>query len=65
VKKPPHWLVLVVVLVLDLDDTWVWNGTNWFNRSPVTRPSPRAIRQGMAYDNQRQEVILFTTREWP
>src|SRR5205814_392446 len=54
---------LVVFVGVDsgnrVDDTWVWNGTNWFNRSPVPSPSPRAIRQGMAYDKQRQEVILF------
>lgn len=39
-----------------LNETWVWDGSNWTQRSPATSPSPR---QGvkMAWDGSR--IILF------
>jgi galactose oxidase-like protein len=41
-----------------LNDTWVWDGSNWTQKSPQTSPS---IRSGhaMVYDSQHQQVVLF------
>lgn len=40
-----------------LDDTWVWDGTNWTQRTPAARP---AARNGHAitYRSDRQRVVL-------
>ena len=42
----------------DLQDTWIWDGTNWHENTSMPHPSPR---QGasMAYDRVEQKVILF------
>jgi hypothetical protein len=41
-----------------LDDTWMWDGTNWTQQSPNTSP---ALRTGpaMAYDTAHAEAVLF------
>ncbi|MEQ1866739.1 MAG: kelch repeat-containing protein, partial [Micropepsaceae bacterium] len=39
-------------------DTWVWNGTNWIARTPMTSP-PARREHAMAYDSRRGEVVLF------
>ncbi len=39
-------------------DTWEWDGTNWTQKFPATSPSPR-LTAGMAYDEARQQVVLF------
>jgi galactose oxidase-like protein len=39
-------------------DTWEWDGTNWAQKFPATSPSPR-LHAGMAYDEARQQVVLF------
>lgn len=44
--------------VVTLNDTWVWDGTNWAQRFPATAPPP-AWLHGMVYDQARAEVILF------
>ncbi len=42
-----------------LNDTWVWNGTNWANVTPSSgNPSARS-NQTMAYDDAQGEVVLF------
>jgi hypothetical protein len=43
-----------------LNDTWVWNGTAWTQRSSTTAtiPAPR-IAHGMTYDALRGEVVMF------
>jgi len=52
-----------------LNDTWVWNGESWAQKSPANSPSPRADFT-LAYDAAREQVVLFggtssaaTTRE--
>ncbi len=42
----------------DLNDTWIWDGTNWIQKSPANHP-PALHVSGMAYDSIRQEVVLF------
>ena len=39
-------------------DTWVWNGSDWTDVTPVTSPSPR-FGHGMAYDAYHKRVVLF------
>jgi uncharacterized protein (TIGR03437 family) len=41
-----------------LDDTWVWNGSNWTQESPKTSP-PANAEFGMAYDTADGQVVLF------
>lgn len=41
-----------------LDDTWVWDGAGWSQKTLVTSPAARS-RFAMAYDAARQEVVLF------
>ncbi|MGB8212102.1 MAG: hypothetical protein WCE68_00960 [Anaerolineales bacterium] len=41
-----------------LDDTWVWDGTRWVEQHPDHHP-PAREDFGMAYDENRQQVILF------
>ncbi|GEM_PF-1061375 len=43
----PHW-----------DDTWAWNGTNWVELNPSTKP-PARRGQGMLFDSVRQRIVLF------
>ena len=40
------------------DDTWVWDGTNWTQKSPANSPPPRGYL-AMAYDAARAQVVLF------
>ncbi|RJQ13430.1 hypothetical protein C4553_03545 [Candidatus Parcubacteria bacterium] len=40
------------------DDTWAWNGTDWFQKSPTLSPSRRSHHQ-MVYDSARKQIILF------
>jgi uncharacterized protein (TIGR03437 family) len=41
-----------------LNDTWVWNGDDWVQRSPAVSP-PARVYHGMAYDGERHVVVLF------
>lgn len=43
---------------VDVDDTWVFDGSTWQQRSPAARPSARE-GHAMAYDAQRGRVVLF------
>src|ERR1035437_936125 len=40
------------------DDTWTWNGTNWFLKTPSTRPGPRGAHS-MFFDLARGKAVLF------
>ncbi len=40
-----------------LDDTWEWDGNDWTERFPTTRPPARS-RAKMAYDPVRQRVVM-------
>src|SRR6266498_3936267 len=44
--------------IFGLNDTWVWDGSDWSNWFPGNQPAPRFLH-GMAYDAFRQEVVLF------
>lgn len=44
-----------------LNDTWVWDGSNWTEKLPVTSPSERA-RHSMAYDSALNQTVLFGGR---
>lgn len=44
-----------------LDETWQWNGSNWLQRFPALRPSPR-YGAAMAYSPAQQWVLLFGGR---
>ncbi len=45
-------------MVNPLDETWVWNGTEWSRRHPAH--SPGALQgHAMAYDAQRGKMVLF------
>lgn len=41
-----------------LNDTWVWNGTDWIQRSPVHSPPIRA-NAAAAFDAVSKQVVLF------
>ena len=41
-----------------LGDTWIWDGTNWNQKSPQTSP-PARYGFGMAYDSTQSQVVLF------
>ena len=41
-----------------LNDTWVWDGSNWTQESPQTSPSVR-YSPAMAYDAAHGQVVLF------
>jgi uncharacterized protein (TIGR03437 family) len=41
-----------------LNDTWVWDGTNWTQESPKTSPAPRNSFT-MAFDAAHGQVLLF------
>jgi hypothetical protein len=38
--------------------TWIWDGTNWTQKSPANSPSPR-YDFGLAYDAVHQQTLLF------
>ena len=39
-------------------DTWVWDGSNWTQRFPLTSP-PARLGHAMSYDATRGETVLF------
>jgi len=41
-----------------LNDTWVWDGSSWTQKSPVHHPSAR-LAPAMAYDENNQQTVLF------
>ena len=41
-----------------LGDTWIWDGSNWWQTHPSTSPSPRQAF-AMAYDSTRKQIVLF------
>jgi len=41
-----------------LDDTWIWNGNDWIQKSPNNSP-PKRFRHAMTYDSARGVVVLF------
>ena len=41
-----------------LNDTWVWNGTDWDLKDPQDAP-PARFRHAMTYDANRQKIVLF------
>jgi hypothetical protein len=41
-----------------LNDTWEWDGVDWVQRTPATKPTPRDFH-GMAYDSARGVTVLF------
>jgi hypothetical protein len=41
-----------------LGDTWIWDGTDWAQRTPAHSP-PRRGRPGMAGDEAGGQVVLF------
>jgi uncharacterized protein (TIGR03437 family) len=43
---------------LTLDDTWVWDGSNWTQEFPQTSPPTRS-QHAMAYDSGHSQVALF------
>jgi uncharacterized protein (TIGR03437 family) len=42
----------------NLNDTWVWDGTNWTQESPQNSP-PIRNSPAMAYDSAHDQVVLF------
>ena len=40
------------------NDTWVWDGDNWTQKSPQTSP-PARHRHAMAYDSAHGQIVLF------
>lgn len=40
-----------------LEDTWTWNGSNWTQESPSSKP-PSRESSAMAYDPNRQVIVL-------
>src|SRR5262245_27019680 len=40
------------------DETWEWDGVNWTQRLPATRPAARA-NPGMAHDLFRNRTVIF------
>lgn len=41
-----------------LNDTWIWNGSTWTQRFPVT-PPPSRYHYAMGYDSTHGRVVLF------
>lgn len=41
-----------------LDDMWMWDGVDWQELTPATRPPP-LLAFGMAYDPRRDVIVLF------
>ena len=40
------------------NDTWVWDGTSWMQKSPASSP-PARFAHTMVYDSARSQVLLF------
>jgi pimeloyl-ACP methyl ester carboxylesterase len=49
----------------NLDDTWMWDGTNWTQKNPANSPSPTFPVAGMAFDSARGQVVLFISNPNP
>jgi len=45
-----------------LNDTWLWDGSNWTQAMPANRPSARN-RFGMAFDARHAQAVLFGGRD--
>jgi hypothetical protein len=43
---------------IPLNDTWIWNGTDWIQQAPASSPSARSDA-GMTYDASHQQMLLF------
>ncbi len=44
-----------------LNDTWVWDGVNWTQKSPQSSPStPDFFGLAMAYDSSHGQTVLFS-----
>jgi Galactose oxidase, central domain len=43
---------------VDLNETWEWDGTNWFQMKPTVKP-PACRSPSLAYDATARRVILF------
>jgi Putative Ig domain len=43
---------------VDLNDTWIFDGSNWTQATPVSSPPPRDDAM-MTYDPSIEEVVLF------
>jgi cysteine-rich repeat protein len=46
-----------------LTDTWEWDGTAWEMKTPAVSPPAPYHAVGMAYDRQREEVLLVSAHE--
>jgi uncharacterized protein (TIGR03437 family) len=44
--------------IVYLNDTWVWDGTNWTKKSPATSPSAR-LGAAMAFDAVHNNIVLM------
>ena len=47
-----------------LNDTWIWDGTNWTSRAPVHAPSSR-YASGLADDPFSGQLLLFGGQNYP
>ncbi|HZN40549.1 MAG TPA: hypothetical protein VFD82_17220 [Planctomycetota bacterium] len=45
-------------IMVSLNDTWEWNGSNWIQRFPSTNPPPRS-GHALAYDAGRGVTVMF------
>jgi hypothetical protein len=41
-----------------LDETWVWNGSDWTRMAPSNKP-PAREKHALVYDESRRRVVLF------
>jgi uncharacterized protein (TIGR03437 family) len=41
-----------------LDDTWIWDGTNWTQSQPAQSPTPRS-NTSIAYDSALGQTVIF------
>jgi hypothetical protein len=48
----------------EVNDTWVWDGSNWTQESPALSPSAR-IGAGMAYDIAHRQIVLYGGGDFP
>lgn len=44
--------------LVDSNETWTWNGSDWTLETPANIPAPRR-GHAMAYDRARRQVVLF------
>jgi hypothetical protein len=42
-----------------VNDTWVWDGTNWSQKSPLTRPAPRSDHAMSSGSGGTSNVVMF------